>query len=101
LAPDPLQATGRGEKRLAAVPSRQRHSAPSLIKIATYRFDVETSSQLDHELSRIIEAELDHANRYYHCGLSITRHDIHTFTLAVCGTMAPWEVQENDVWMKV
>ena len=78
-------------------PNRQRHnSGPSHEKIATYRFDVETASQLDRELSWIIEAELENANRYHHCGLTITRHDTFTSTLIICGNVVPWEVQEND-----
>ena len=102
MTPDPRQTEGREEKRRAAGSSRQRHSsAPSHKKIATYRFDVETASKLDHEISQIIEAELDNANRYHHCGLSITRHDTRTFTLAICGNVAPWEVRETDAWMKV
>jgi len=76
-------------------------SAPSYGKIATYRFDVETASQLDHELTWIIEAELERASRHHHCGLSLTRHETHTFTLAVSGKVPPWEVQENDAWMKI
>ncbi len=98
---DPLQAASRGERRPSGPSSRRHNSAPSHKKIATYRFDVETASQLDHELSRIIEAELEAASRYHQCGLTLTRHDTHTFTLKICGNVAAWEVQENDAWMKV
>ena len=102
MTPEPLQAMSRDEKRRPADPDRQRHnSEPSHEKIATYRFAVETASQLDRQLSWIVEAELENANRHHHCGLTITRHDRHTFTLAISGNVAPWEVQENDAWMKV
>jgi len=102
LPPEPQQAMSRDEKRRPADPGRERHnSEPSHEKIATYRFDVETASQLDRQLSVIIEAELENANRHHHCGLTITRHDTHTFTLAISGKVAPWEVRENDAWMKV
>jgi len=89
------------DKRRPPGPSRHRHnSEPSHTKIATYRFDVETASQLDHELSSIIEAELEKANRNHLCGLTITRHDRQTFTLTICGNVSPWEVRENDAWTK-
>lgn len=101
LTPDLLKALSREEERLPADPSRQRHgSKPSSTKIATYRLDVKTATQLDRELSWIIESELEQADRHHQCGLTITRHDRRTFTLAICGNVPAWEVKENDAWMR-
>lgn len=100
LTPDLLQALSREEERLPAYDSRQRHnSEPSSAKIATYRFDVETASQLDRKLSWIIEAELEKADHHHQCCLIITRHDRRTFTLEICGNVPPWEVKESDAWI--
>lgn len=101
MSPDLLQALSREEERLPANPSRQRHNSElSSAKIATYRLDVETASQLDLELSWIIEAELEKASRHHQCGLTITRHHRRTFTLAICGNVPAWEVKEIDAWMR-
>lgn len=101
MTPDVLRALSRKEERLPADPSRQRHnSEPFSAEIATYRLDVETASQLDRELSWIIEAELERADRHHQCGLTITRRDRRTFTLAICGNVRAWEVKENDAWMR-
>lgn len=101
MTPDLLKALSRDEERLPADHSRQRHnSEPSSTKIATYRLDVETASQLDRELSWIIEEELEKADRHNQCGLTITRHDRRTFTLVICGNVPAWEVKENDAWMR-